>query len=108
MGCAVGTWGGGGRGGSVCELRVGTDGSVYVGIGTQDIGTGTRTYVAAIVAEVLGLPIERVQADIGKSTLGNSGGSGGSVTTASVSPVVMQAAFPLGPDWRRPLPPCWE
>ncbi len=93
MGCAVCTWGGGGREGSVCEVRVGTDGSVYVGIGTQDLGTGTRTYVAAIVAEVLGLPIERVRADIGKSTLGNSGGSGGSVTTASVSPAVMQAAL---------------
>lgn len=93
IGVACGTWGGGGRGGSVCEVRVGNDGSVWVGIGTQDLGTGTRTYVAAIVAEVLGLPIERVTAEIGKSTLGNSGGSGGSVTAASVSPAVMMAAL---------------
>jgi len=93
MGAACTTWGGGGRGGSVCEVRIGNDGSVWAGIGTQDLGTGTRTYVAAIVAEVLGLPIERVTADIGKSTLGNSGGSGGSVTTASVSPAVMMAAL---------------
>ncbi|MCH8273786.1 MAG: xanthine dehydrogenase family protein molybdopterin-binding subunit [Armatimonadetes bacterium] len=93
MGCACNTWGGGGRGGSRCDVRIGSDGSVWVGIGTQDLGTGTRTYVAAIVAEDLGLPIERVHAEIGSSKLGQSGGSGGSVTTASVAPAVKMAAL---------------
>jgi xanthine dehydrogenase YagR molybdenum-binding subunit len=92
IGCAASTWGGGGSGGSQCDVKIGNDGSVWVGIGTQDLGTGTRTYVALIVAEELGLPIERVTADIGKSTLGFSGGSGGSVTTASVAPTVKMAA----------------
>jgi xanthine dehydrogenase YagR molybdenum-binding subunit len=92
LGVATSTWGGGGGGGSQCDVRIGQDGGVTVSIGTQDLGTGTRTYVATIVAEVLGLPLSKVTADIGKSTLPPSQGSGGSVTTASVSPAVMSAA----------------
>jgi xanthine dehydrogenase YagR molybdenum-binding subunit len=93
IGCATGTWGGGGGRGSVCTVKIGKDGSVWVGIGTQDLGTGTRTYVAAIVAEELGLDIKKVKAEIGSSKLGLSGGSGGSTTAASVSPAVKMAAF---------------
>src|SRR5581483_7271244 len=93
IGCATGTWGGGGGRGSVCTVKIGKDGSVWVGIGTQDLGTGTRTYVAAIVAEELGIDIKKVKAEIGSSKLGLSGGSGGSTTAASVSPAVKMAAF---------------
>jgi xanthine dehydrogenase YagR molybdenum-binding subunit len=92
IGVATSTWGGGGGQGSQCDIRIGQDGNVTASIGTQDIGTGTRTYVASIVAEVLGLPLSKVRADIGKSTLPPSQGSGGSVTTASVAPAVMAAA----------------
>ncbi len=93
IGCAVSTWGGGGGRGSECNVRIGRDGNVYAGIGTQDLGTGTRTLVAAIVAEELSIPISKVKADIGRSSLPNSGGSGGSVTAASVSPAVKSAAY---------------
>lgn len=93
MGCAGTAWGSGGAGGSICDIRIENNGTVWVGIGTQDLGTGTKTLVAAIVAEELNIPIEWVKAAIGKSTLGNSVGSGGSVTAASVAPTVLMAAY---------------
>ncbi|MCZ6597981.1 MAG: xanthine dehydrogenase family protein molybdopterin-binding subunit [Planctomycetota bacterium] len=95
IGFGVATWGGGGRGGpSGCkvEVRIESDGSVTSSVGSQDLGTGTRTYVAAIPAEELGLPLERVTARIGSSRLGMSVGSGGSITTASLAPAVKAAA----------------
>ncbi len=58
----------------------------------QDIGTGTRTYCAMIVAEELGIPVAKVRANIGKSALGPAAGSGGSTTTASTAPGVKLAA----------------
>src|SRR6267142_421880 len=55
FGCAVGTWGGGGGPQCKVDVSVARDGSVIVAVGTQDLGTGTRTYTRAIVAEELGL-----------------------------------------------------
>lgn len=93
MGCALSEWGGGMGQPCNCDVKIGTDGSVYVGIGTQDLGTGTRTYVGTIVAEDFGLPLSRVKADIGRSSLPVAGGSGGSVTAASVAPAVKDASM---------------
>ena len=61
-------------------------------IGTQDIGTGTRTLVAIVTAETMGLPLEAVKAAIGDTNYPFAPGSGGSVTVASVSPIVRVAA----------------
>ena len=58
MGVAINTWGGGGRG-SQAHCEISSDGIVVVRIGTQDLGTGTRTMVAVIAADTLGLPAER-------------------------------------------------
>lgn len=93
IGMASAVWGGGGGGGSRPTVRIGSDGSVEVRLGTQDLGTGTRTYVAAIVAEELGLEIKQVKALIGDTDYGYSGASGGSTTTASVAPAVKMAAM---------------
>ena len=60
IGFAVATWGGGGRPVCEVEVRISSDGSVAVEVGTQDLGTGVRTYVAAIVAEELGLSVSDV------------------------------------------------
>ena len=92
IGFAVATWGGGGRPGNEVTVKIERDGSVTASVGSQDLGTGTRTYVAAIVAEELGLPLAAVTARIGDSRLGPSTGSGGSTTTASLAPAVMDAA----------------
>ena len=92
-GVGTSTWGGGGGPGSRVELTIHRDATVEVKLGTQDLGTGTRTYVASIVAEDLGIDISRVRARIGDSDFGYSGASGGSTTTASVAPAVKTASL---------------
>lgn len=92
IGFGISTWGGGGRPSCEVEVHIERDGSVTTACGVQDLGTGTRTYMAAIPAEVLGLGVADVTAVIGNSRLGNGVGSGGSVTTATLAPAVMDAA----------------
>ena len=93
MGCAVGTWGGGGNNQCKVDVTISRDGSVLVAVGTQDLGTGTRTYTRAIVAEELGLTIRDVKERIGNSKLGAANPSGGSTTAPSLSPSVKDAAI---------------
>jgi xanthine dehydrogenase YagR molybdenum-binding subunit len=92
MGCGIGTWGGGGGPQCKVDVSIARDGSVTVAVGTQDLGTGTRTYTRAIVAEELGLQPADVIEKIGNSTLGAANASGGSTTTASLAPAVKVAA----------------
>ncbi|MGO8671018.1 MAG: xanthine dehydrogenase family protein molybdopterin-binding subunit [Capsulimonadaceae bacterium] len=92
MGVGLSAWGGGGGPSCQAALTIGTDGAVDVSLGTQDLGTGTRTYMAAIVAEELGLDLDSIGVHIGDSRLGSAGGSGGSTTTASVAPAIKDAA----------------
>ncbi|MGA2233753.1 MAG: xanthine dehydrogenase family protein molybdopterin-binding subunit [Tepidisphaeraceae bacterium] len=93
FGCGVGQWGGGGAPGNDVTVRVGQDGSVLISVGTQDLGTGTRTIVRAVVAEELGLGMGDVAEKIGDTRLPNASTSGGSATAASLSPVLKTAAF---------------
>jgi xanthine dehydrogenase YagR molybdenum-binding subunit len=55
-------------------------------IGTQDIGTGTRTLVKMVTAETFGLPLDKVNVEIGDTTYPFAPGSGGSITVGSVTP----------------------
>ncbi|HXQ73594.1 MAG TPA: xanthine dehydrogenase family protein molybdopterin-binding subunit, partial [Pyrinomonadaceae bacterium] len=93
MGCAVGTWGGGGNNQCKVDVTIARDGSVLVAVGTQDLGTGTRTFTRAIVAEEFGLGITDVKEQIGSSKLGSANPSGGSTTAASLAPSVKDAAI---------------
>ncbi|MBX5477754.1 MAG: xanthine dehydrogenase family protein molybdopterin-binding subunit [Pyrinomonas methylaliphatogenes] len=93
MGCAVGTWGGGGAPQCKVTVQIARDGAVTVAVGTQDIGTGTRTFTRAIVAEELGLEMKDVTEKIGDSRLGAANASGGSTTAASLAPAVKDAAY---------------
>ena len=93
FGCGIGAWGGGGGPKCVVNLTIGRDGSVVAGVGSQDLGTGTRTYIKAIVAEELGLELADVKEEIGNSKLGDANASGGSTTSASLAPAVKDAAF---------------
>lgn len=93
IGCAVGTWGGGGNNQCKVDVTVARDGSVQVAVGTQDLGTGTRTYTRAIVAEELGLQQKDVVEKIGNSTYGSANASGGSTTAASLAPSVKNGAY---------------
>jgi len=59
----------------------------------QDIGTGTRTVMAQIAAEELGVPLDRVEVVLGDSARGPYATlSAGSSTTPSVGPAVRAAA----------------
>jgi xanthine dehydrogenase YagR molybdenum-binding subunit len=84
LGISVHTWGGLGHD-SECDVTINPDGSVQAVIGTQDLGTGTRTVIAQVVADTLGLPLETVQVGIGKNSFPKSGGSGGSTTIGGIS-----------------------
>jgi xanthine dehydrogenase YagR molybdenum-binding subunit len=92
MGVAINTWGGGGRGPSQARCEISSDGVVVVRVGTQDLGTGTRTMIAVVAAETLGLPATAIRPEIGDTMFPISGGSGGSTTAAAVSPAVRIAA----------------
>jgi xanthine dehydrogenase YagR molybdenum-binding subunit len=87
MGVAINTWGGGGRG-SQAQCEISPDGLVVVRCGTQDLGTGTRTMIAVIAADTLGLPTSAIRPEIGDTMYPISGASGGSTTAAAVSPAV--------------------
>src|SRR5262249_15394926 len=87
MGVSAHRWGGGGRG-TQAHVDIASDGSVVVKCGTQDIGTGTRTIVAMVAAETLGLPVSAITPQIGDTIYPLSGASGGSTTAASVSPAI--------------------
>ncbi|MCI0744254.1 MAG: xanthine dehydrogenase family protein molybdopterin-binding subunit [Verrucomicrobia subdivision 3 bacterium] len=84
LGISVHTWGGLGHD-SECDVTVSPDGSVEAKIGTQDLGTGTRTVIQQVVADTLGLPLDAVKVQIGKNEFPRSGGSGGSTTIGGVS-----------------------
>ena len=92
FGCGIGAWGGGGRAQCEVTVNIGRDGSVATLCGSQDLGTGTRTYMRAIVAEELGLGMDDVRERIGSTKLGNANASGGSTTAASLAPAVKDAA----------------
>jgi xanthine dehydrogenase YagR molybdenum-binding subunit len=71
------------------------DGRFEVRVGTQDIGTGTRTVLAMVAAEELGMPLGAVTAQIGDTRFPFSVPSGGSSTSPSDSPAIRQAAAHL-------------
>jgi xanthine dehydrogenase YagR molybdenum-binding subunit len=86
-------WYGGGGPPSYAWTRVGSDGRVTVVTAMQDIGTGTRTAMAQIAAEELGVPLNRVSVVLGDSARGPYATlSAGSSTTPSVGPAVRAAA----------------
>jgi xanthine dehydrogenase YagR molybdenum-binding subunit len=84
MGIGIAQWGGGGHN-SQCRTTINPDGSVLVEIGTQDIGTGTRTIITQVAAESLGLQMNQVKLAIGSSDLPRDAASGGSTTVGGVS-----------------------
>jgi xanthine dehydrogenase YagR molybdenum-binding subunit len=93
IGLASQIWYGGGGPPSYAWIRVGTDGRAQVVTAMQDIGTGTRTAMAQIAAEELGVPVEHVQVSLGDSARGPYASiSAGSSTTPSMGPAVRSAA----------------
>jgi xanthine dehydrogenase YagR molybdenum-binding subunit len=92
IGMALHTWGGAGNAGNDVRVTISGDGSVLVQSSTQDLGTGNRTVLAIVAAEILGLEPQDITVRIGESPFGASSGSGGSTTCPSVAPSALAAA----------------
>ncbi len=91
LGISMHTWGGRGHP-SECDVTINSDGSVEAKIGSQDLGTGTRTCIAMVIAETLGLPYEAVTVHLGRNSYPQSGASGGSTTIGGISVSARRAA----------------
>jgi len=79
---------------STAVVRYFSDGSCNLNMGASDIGTGTKTVMAMVVAEELGVPLERITieyADTGTTQYASA--SGGSKTVPTESPAVRDAAL---------------
>ncbi len=93
VGMASQIWYGGGGPPSYAWARIGSDGRATIVTAMQDIGTGTRTAMAQIAAEELGLPLDRVDAALGDTARGPYASiSAGSSTVPSMGPAVRAAA----------------
>jgi xanthine dehydrogenase YagR molybdenum-binding subunit len=89
IGCAGAAWPGGGPSRHTQgEAQINPDGSIEFRLGVQDIGTGTKTVIAVVAAEMLGLEPEQITVKVGDTHFPPGPGSGGSTTCASISPTV--------------------
>jgi xanthine dehydrogenase YagR molybdenum-binding subunit len=99
-----------------CAARaiVRRDGSAYVCSGTAEIGVGTWTVMTQLAAETLGLPLERVQFDLGDTAMPRAALVGGSGHTVALGSAVHDACRRLlrafldraGKDAGSPLAGC--
>ncbi|WP_263264550.1 xanthine dehydrogenase family protein molybdopterin-binding subunit [Pseudomonas sp. RIT-PI-S] len=72
-------------------VQLGADGRAKVLCATQDIGTGTYTVIAQMVAELTGLPMANIEVLLGDTRLPPGPLSGGSMATGSLVPAIQQA-----------------
>jgi xanthine dehydrogenase YagR molybdenum-binding subunit len=79
--------------GFLASLQVNSDGSVLFTNGVQDIGGGIGTVLAMVVGEELGLTPEDITVKIGDTLYGLGPASGGSQTTAGITPAARDAAY---------------
>lgn len=95
VGVAGGMWqGGGGSPPATAIVKLFADGSANLNMGASDIGCGTKTWGAQIVAEELGVPMDRISvehADTGTTQFATP--SGGSKTVPTESPAIRSAAL---------------
>jgi xanthine dehydrogenase YagR molybdenum-binding subunit len=93
LGMATSIWFGAGVPGTLADIVLYPDTSVEVVCGTQDIGTGTKTHMALVAAECLGLEPGDITVKEGNSDYPWAPLSGGSLTTPSVAPAVRDAGL---------------
>jgi xanthine dehydrogenase YagR molybdenum-binding subunit len=84
LGLSLATWAGAGHA-SQCMCLVNSDGTIELRIGTQDLGTGTRTALTIVAAETFSVPLDLITVKIGENTYPASGSSGGSSTIGGIS-----------------------
>ena len=82
-------------------LRLDADGTALLRCGSHEIGTGTATAHAQVVADELDLPYEAVRVEYGDSDLPISPGAGGSGQSASIVDSIVTAAERIRRQVRR-------
>jgi xanthine dehydrogenase YagR molybdenum-binding subunit len=95
VGVAGGMWqAGGGSPPSTVLVKLFADGSVNLNMGASDNGCGTKTWMAMIVAEELGIPIENISIEhADTATTQFATPSGGSKTVPTEAPAGRAAAL---------------
>ncbi len=71
------------------------NGNIVVQAATHELGTGTYTVMSQIVAEILGVPIDRIIFELGDSNFPENPISAGSLTAQSTGSAVRAAAIAL-------------
>jgi xanthine dehydrogenase YagR molybdenum-binding subunit len=74
------------------NVQLRQDGSCRVASATQDIGTGTYTNLAQLASARTGVPLEKVEVELGDTALPEGPISGGSMATPSIVNAVFAAA----------------
>ena len=94
VGLAAAIWAYGGGPPSTAVVKLYPDGSANLNMGAADIGTGTKTVMAQVVSEELGVPLDRIAIEnADTATTEFTGPSGGSKTVPSDAPAVRAAAL---------------
>src|SRR5215472_13790294 len=81
-----------GRFPAAASIQLRDDGSCRVASATQDIGTGTYTNLAQLASARTGVPLDKVEVDLGDTALPEGPLSGGSMATPSLVNAVFGAA----------------
>jgi CO/xanthine dehydrogenase Mo-binding subunit len=93
LGMAIGVYKGGGNVAASCELRITPAGRAVVSIGVVDVGNGSETVLAQIVAETLGIDPDRVDVVLADTlTTPPAHTTAGSTTTMTSGNAVKRAA----------------
>jgi xanthine dehydrogenase YagR molybdenum-binding subunit len=81
------------RSAASATVQLRADGTVLARSAGVDIGTGAYTVFSQVVADTLGVPVERVRMELGDSAFPNAPNAGGSALTASAGSALKLAAL---------------
>ncbi|HWT05471.1 MAG TPA: xanthine dehydrogenase family protein molybdopterin-binding subunit, partial [Xanthomonadales bacterium] len=81
------------RSAASATVQLRADGSVLARSAGVDIGTGAYTVFSQVVADVLGVPVQRVRMELGDSAFPTAPNAGGSALTASAGSALKLAAL---------------
>ena len=77
---------------AAANVQLRDDGTCRVASATQDIGTGTYTNLAQLASERTGVPLDKVEVELGDTSFPEGPISGGSMATSSLVNAVFAAA----------------
>jgi xanthine dehydrogenase YagR molybdenum-binding subunit len=75
------------------RVRLDVDGIAHVEVAASDMGPGTYTSMTQVAADYLGLPMEKIRLDLGRSDFPPTPPHGGSLTMASVGSAIRAACI---------------